>query len=275
MKIRKAYNAGKYYPGTKTEIINLIDFLYEKEKNNIDYSLSEEDIIGGIIPHAGYNFSGYQAIHFFEIIKNSKKKYDTIFIINPSHTGYGDEISLDDNDCWENPLGKVKIDRDYYKIMDIPLSETANKYEHSGEVMLPFLQYKLTYDFKIIPITIRIQNFENASKVAKEIYNANKLLKKNILIIASSDFSHYLAPEVGEHYDNMVLEEIKNLDSKNLYNTVIRNNISVCGYGPIISLIEYSKIIRKNVKTSILKRGHSGEIIKSQEVVDYISILFH
>ncbi|MCD6113607.1 MAG: AmmeMemoRadiSam system protein B [Bacteroidales bacterium] len=275
MKIRKAYNAGKFYPGTKTEIIDLIDFIYDKEKKNINYSLSGQNIIGGIVPHAGYNFSGYQAIHFFEIIKNSKQKFDTIFIINPSHTGYGDEVSLDDNDYWENPLGMVETDKDFYKIMNIPVSETANKYEHSGELMLPFLQYKLSYDFKIVPITIRMQNFDNANKVAKEIYTANKSLNKNILLIASSDFSHYLAPEIGKYFDNMVLNEINNLNSKKLFKTVIRENISVCGYGPIMTLIEYSKLITKNVKIKILKRGHSGEVMQSRKVVDYISILFY
>ena len=159
--------------------------------------------------------------------------------------------------------------------MDIPESEIAHKYEHSGEVMLPLLQHFLDYKFKIVPVTISRQNVNNGKFLAEEIWNANLKINKKILIIASSDFSHFVEPEEGKKMDKLVLDEVKALNSENLYKKVIQNNITVCGYGPIISLIEYSMIAASDPQTQILCVGHSGEVMPSNEVVDYISILFY
>jgi len=275
MTIRKPYVAGKFYPGDKTELTDMIENLRMKVLPRIDPSLSEKSIIGGVVPHAGYMFSACQAIHFFEIIKNSKTKYETIFIINPNHTGYGHDLSLDTNDAWETPLGQAIIDKEFMDLLDIPLSEIAHKYEHSGEVMVPLLQYFLEYDFNILPVTISQQNCENAQVLASKIFESNKKLNKKILIIASSDFSHFVEPEEGKRLDQLVLDEIKALNPRKLFEKVKQNNISVCGYGPIISLMEYSMLLTNDPQTKVLCRGNSGDVIPSNEVVDYISILFY
>ncbi len=99
-------------------------------------------------------------------------------------------------------------------------------------------------------------------------------MNRKVLIIASSDFSHFLSPKQGKEKDAFVLENIITLDSPAIEKVVHKKNISVCGYGPIMTLIEYSKLVTTNPKVDILRIGHSGEIIPSNEVVDYISILF-
>ena len=275
MKIRKPAVAGKFYPEDKNELKKLINSIYLKEKKNIDLSLSKYKIIGGVVPHAGYIFSAYEAVHFFDIIKNTPLQYDTIIIINPNHSGYGYDIDLDSNDLWETPFGNVSLDTEFMSELPFSTSEEAHKYEHSGEVMLPLLQYFLDYEFKIIPITMSHQNYENAKRLADGIYNANLKLNRNILIIASSDFSHYVEPEKGKYLDNFVLDNILKLDSEAINQTVYEKHLSVCGYGPIMSLIEYSKLVSKKPQAKILRRGNSGEVIPSNEVVDYVSMLFY
>ncbi len=193
-KTRHPAVSGRFYPDTKNEIIKQLDTILEKESPSIDLLLAQKNIIGAIVPHAGYMYSGYQAIHFFEILKNSKQKFDTFIIINPNHTGYGAEISMDENDFWETPFGKVEIDKDFYHLLDFNYAADAHKYEHSGEVMIPLLQYSLAYEFKIVPITLSRQNLQNAQQIANAIYKANQKLNKNICLIASSDFSHFLKP---------------------------------------------------------------------------------
>lgn len=274
MKIRKASVSGTFYPADKTEIVSMLNDILEKEKKNIDISLSKQKIIGGVVPHAGYVYSAYQAVHFFEIIKNSKENFDTIIIINPNHTGQGTYIALDENTKWESPFGITDVDMDFVGKLDFPISAIAHKHEHSGEVMLPMLNHFLNYDFKIVPITLTRQDFKNASQLAKAIFEANKKLKKRILIIASSDFSHQVTPDLGEKLDEIVIKEILNLDSKKVYEAVTKNNISICGFGPIMTLIEYSKLITKKPKADILRKGNSGDIYPSAKVVDYVSILF-
>ena len=275
MKTRQAAVAGRFYPRTKDEIAIQLSQILKKEEPHIDHALSNKRIIGAVVPHAGYMFSAYQAIHFFEILKHSQQQFDTFFIINPNHTGYGAEISLDENDYWETPYGKVEIDNDYYDFLDFSESANAHKFEHSGEVMLPLLQFSLNYPFKIVPITLSKQNPVNAQFIALNIIKANNILNKNICIIASSDFSHFVDPSEGKQLDNYVIEEILKLNSEGVYQQVKDKNISVCGYGPIMTLIEYAKILTEKPQVKILKIGHSGEVIPSSEVVDYVSILFY
>ena len=278
MKTRSPAVAGRFYPGTENEIRTQLSQILQKENDLIDRSLSRKEIIGAVVPHAGYMFSAYQAIHFFEIIKSSNTHFDTFIIINPNHTGYGDEIALDENDFWETPFGKVEVDKEFYPgLMEFgfSVSSLAHKYEHSGEVMLPLLQFSLNYNFKIVPVTLSHQNPENAKIIAEAIFKVNNVLKKKICIIASSDFSHFVHPDEGKKLDKLVIDEILKLNSEGVYKKVRENNISVCGYGPIMSLIEYSKLISENPQTKILKIGHSGDIIPSDEVVDYVSMLFY
>jgi AmmeMemoRadiSam system protein B len=220
-------------------------------------------------------FSAYQAVHFFENIRQHPKQFETVFIVNPSHTGMGNAIAIDDNDSWRSPLGETAIDKDFVEEMNLPVSESEQKREHSGEVMLPMLQHFLDYDFKILPITITHQTFENASQVALEIFEANKKLNKNIVIIASSDFSHFVHPETGKKLDQLVIDKILTWETQEVENIIQANRISVCGYGPIMALMEYSKLKSDAANIDILKKGSSGDVIPSNEVVDYVSMIFY
>jgi AmmeMemoRadiSam system protein B len=274
MKTRKPAVAGRFYPGRKSEIEKLLNETLIKEKDNIDYSHRNTNIIGGIVPHAGYMFSAYEAVHFFEILKLSKQQFDTFVIINPNHTGYGEEISIDSHDAWETPLGRVMIDIGFRKLAGFPVSPEAQKFEHSGEVQLPMLQHFLDYEFDILPITMSVQNVENARFIAKTIYQVNQESGKNICIIASSDFSHFVEPGEGKRLDRFVIEEILELNAPGVQKEVKEKNISVCGYGPIMTLIEYANLVSGSPKASVLKIGNSGEVVPSNEVVDYVSMVF-
>ena len=272
-KIRKPAVAGRFYPSNKKELDTLIEEIYNKEKSQIEQDSSSHDIIGGVVPHAGYIFSAYQAIHFFEHIRNYKEKFDTFIIINPNHTGFGEKISADSHSYWESPYGLVEQDAEFLEELELPFSDVAHSHEHSGEVMIPLLQYFVRYSFKIVVITLSQQNPEQARYLAQRIFDTSKKVNKKIAIIASSDFSHFKPAKTGFMMDEMVLEQIKKQDINKLYNVVRENNISVCGYGPIMCLMEYSSMLGK-YETKILARGHSGQIIASDKVVDYISILF-
>ena len=94
-------------------------------------------------------------------------------------------------------------------------------------------------------------------------------------MIYPSDFSHFLHPDKGKVLDDLVLDKILKFESESVQNVVRKNNISVCGYGPIMALMEYSKLVNTNPQNIIISRGHSGEVIPSNEVVDYVSILFY
>ncbi|KPL16947.1 MAG: hypothetical protein AMS26_02650 [Bacteroides sp. SM23_62] len=275
MRVRTPKVAGAFYPGTENEIDRLVQQIRETESEKIDYSYALKEIIGCVVPHAGYIYSGYEAMHFFEIIKRSSTNYDTFIIINPNHTGYGEYIEVDSNDSWDTPLGNVPVDTDFARRLDLPRSDRAQMQEHSAEVMLPLLQESLSPGFRIVPISMLRQNPITAMELADKIMDTNKVLKRKLMIIASSDFTHFESPVDGKMKDDMVLEQIEKQDSEKLYDTVIQNRISVCGYGPIMTLIEYSKMVADSPLSTILARGHSGKTRPSSSVVDYITILFY
>lgn len=275
MKTRKAAHAGRFYPAHKKEIKKLYQTILLSEQKKIKYELANENLIGAIIPHAGFIYSGYQAIHVFELLKSLQHSLDTIFIINPNHSGYGSSIALDENQAWETPLGNVDLDSDFMNELDFHQSAIAHQHEHSAEVIVTFLKYALAYEFKIVPITMSVQNFENARIIAKSIYDAVQKSEKNTFFIASSDFSHFLSPKLGAELDDFVLKEIIGFNSKGVEQQVNSKNISVCGFGPIMSLMEYAKLKSETPKVTLLKRGHSGEVHPSDEVVNYVSMLVY
>ena len=275
MKIRKAAVAGRFYPDNVSELDQQLHDVRKRELPLINGSLSKHTILGGVIPHAGYMFSAYQAIHFFEILRLSEQQFDTFVIVNPNHTGYGPEIALEENDFWETPYGKVEIDKVFHGFLNFAESGEAHKFEHSGEVIVPLLQYSLDYDFRIVPITMFRQDPQNAKLLAESLFDASQHLHKRICLIASSDFSHFVSPEEGKRLDGFVLKQIQEFNSFGVFKEVREKNISVCGYGPIMTLMEYAMLAGQEPKTNILKSGHSGEVHPSNEVVDYTSILFY
>ena len=232
MKIRQSAVAGKFYPADKKSLLDQIESIRKKELPDINLDLKNNFLIGGIVPHAGYMFSAYQAVHFFEIVKQSSQQFDTIVIVNPNHTGLGHEIAFDSNEYWETPLGLVSLDIEFGESLGIELSDIEQKREHSGEVMVPFLQYFLDYEFKIAPITLSNQTFKNARFLAERLKESASILDRKLLVIASSDFSHFLSPEEGREKDAFVLENIITLDSPSIEKVIHKKNISVCGYGP-------------------------------------------
>lgn len=273
MKIRQPYVANKFYPGTKEGIVSLLDSIVKKEAAKPEESILNSTLTGGIVPHAGYVYSGYEAVHFFEYVRSANERFDTFFILYPDHGGLGASVSLDENDAWLTPLGETEIDRDFYPYLNLPEDSLPHQYEHSGEVILPMLQYFLPYSFKIVPVSMSEQNPETARMTANAIIEANNILKKKILVIASSDFSHYVSPDKGEKMDATVIDAILKMDLDDVYNQVKKNNVSVCGYGPIMALLAYNRIVSASPRIKLLRRGHSGEVYPSEEVVFYTSFL--
>ena len=274
-EVRKAVFAGRFYPDTEVEINKLFYHILSKEKSRINYKLSDNKIVGAVIPHAGHIYSGYQSIHFFEILKNSGQIFDSFVILHPIHHGSHTPFATDNCKYWETPLGRTGIDDDLIRLMDLQRLDNFMEHEHSAEVILPFIQRFANSKFQILPIGIAHQNWQNARLLAQNLYESIKKSNKRVCILASSDFTHFESPESGAGKDQFVLEKIMAFDAAGIENEVKSRHLSVCGFAAIMTLIEYFSFMNYKVKANILLRGHSGQIYPSTEVVDYISILFH
>jgi len=272
--VRKPAFAGRFYPSDKNRLQKVIDEIYSQEKKRIDFKLADNELYGAVVPHAGYVYSAYQAIHFFALLKKRVQKADTFVIVNPNHTGYGERISLDSHRFWNTPYGNVEQDEEFINQLNLPFSDISHEEEHAGEVMLPLLQHFLDYQFKVVVITLSQQNAENAKLIAERINEVAKKLNRNIMLIASSDFTHFKDIETSKVLDDLVLKQIDDKDVKGVEKVVLKKNISVCGFGPIMCLMEYAKL-QGSYNSKVIARGHSGQISPSNKVVNYINILFY
>lgn len=230
-----------------------------------------------MVPHAGYQYSGAIASHgYCNLVQNG---FPEVFIIlSPNHTGYGSEVSVFNEGEWITPLGSVDVDNEFADSIishsDIASADfLAHKYEHSIEVQLPFLQY-FSNDFKIVPITMGSQSFMASSDLAKAIFEAGNELNRSYAVIASTDLSHFNNQEKANTVDGYVLEDIGEMNEFKLFEEVIQYNITMCGYGPVITTISLSKMSNKN-NSEILAYGTSGDVTGDlTSVVGYASGIF-
>ncbi len=233
MMVRKPVVAGQFYPESASQLKVMIEQL-------VDETVAKEEVIGLVSPHAGYIYSGPVA---GAVISRIKFK-DTFIIMGPNHTGLGKPLSIMTEGVWKTPLGEVEIDSELgKKILAISshLQEdhVAHLREHSIEVQLPFLQYFKS--FKVVPIVFAYSTGAIYKEIGREIARAIRELNRKVVIIASSDMTHYESQESAQRKDNQAIEAILDLDADELLKRVDELNISMCGYAPVVSLISAAK----------------------------------
>ncbi|MFO7873839.1 MAG: AmmeMemoRadiSam system protein B [Bacteroidales bacterium] len=271
--IRKPSFAGMFYPATGAEIRYFLDEITEEEGGEKSGQASGY-FLGGVLPHAGMRFCARQAVPFFDQLSRSGQKPGTVVIAHPNHVGQGPPLSVDGHDKWETPMGQVPVDYEMSEELNIRVAPHVQDQEHSAEVLLPYLQYFLPNNFQIVAVNMLSQTAENAGELANKVYKAAKKLQKKVLFLASSDFSHFLTPEKAALLDDMVVDKIMDKDVTGVSDVIKEYNISVCGYGPVMALMEYSKLCDPNYEVHLLSRGHSGEVMPADKVVSYITFLF-
>jgi AmmeMemoRadiSam system protein B len=234
------------------------------------------NIVGLVVPHAGYMASGPVAAHAYHHLAQDGKP-DVIVIFGPNHTGYGSALAVMNEGVWRTPLGDVEIDTETAdrilqasRIVDV--DEMAHAYEHSIELQLPFLQYLYGSEFKFVPICFGMQDLVSSREVGKA--TAKALKGKNALVIASSDMTHYESQERAEKKDKMAIDAALKMDETQYYHTVEAYGISTCGYGPTIAAITAAKELDAK-KAQLLCYKTSGDVLGDRSaVVGYVSIVF-
>lgn len=224
-------------------------------------------VLGGVSPHAGYVFSGMVAAHLYSRIAEDGLP-QAFVILGPNHTGRGSGLAVTTQD-FQTPLGVVKVDRELAKAIRKDLvddDEEAHIAEHSIEVQLPFLQY-LSPEIKFVPLCMGFQDYDAAVSVGKVIRDAIK--GKDVVVIASTDLSHYVTRETAQRKDGMVLDAVRTMDPKKLYDVVRDEDVSMCGYGPVMATM----VACTGGKATVLKYATSGDVQPMRDVVGYASIV--
>lgn len=262
--------AGQFYEGGKERLIEEVEecFLHKLGPGKLpELRKGDRKIKGAVVPHAGYVYSGPVAAHVYRALADDGFP-ETFVILGPNHTGHGSGVALTTH-TFVTPLGDVPVDTELAKriaqdVIDDDIA--AHRYEHSIEVQLPFLQY-IKKDIRFVPICMAIQDYRMAARVGEIIGKA--IAGKDVVVLASTDLSHYEARKIAERKDMAVIDAILKLDPKLVYNSVNKYDVSMCGYGPVIAMLTAVK----GDKATLLKYATSGDVSPMPDVVGYAAIV--
>ncbi|MFB5624038.1 MAG: MEMO1 family protein [Nitrosopumilus sp.] len=274
--IREPVVAGQFYPEKEEDLKNMIRYCIDHEYGPGNNPKTSNDKIYGIIcPHAGYVYSGPTACHSYKAI--SSQNPELAIIIGPNHFGVGKDAATMIDSQWQTPLGMVSIDSESAKQVAeisefIEIDEYSHSQDHSLEVQIPMLQEMLSNEFQILPIILRAQDMKTAMDVGNAVYEIAK--RKNAIIVASSDFTHYEENSFAHQQDKALIEPILEMDVERFYQVLYERRVTACGYGAMASAMIACKKMGAT-KGELLSYATSGDVSGDTEsVVGYGAIKF-
>ncbi|OPY37184.1 MAG: hypothetical protein A4E35_01650 [Methanoregula sp. PtaU1.Bin051] len=261
MNMRSCAVAGMFYPRDPNHLEQLLNRFFMSSPD-----MGSTDAKGIVVPHAGYIYSGAVAARAYAAIPESFS--GTFVVIGPSHRGF---LSAGSSVPWESPLGVVDTDSAFVDALEIEIDEGAHAAEHSIEVQVPFIKFRFPRA-RIVPVMMGEQDEESAAGLARKIVAAAEATRRDIRIIASSDFSHYVPETVARGNDLYAIEALRTLDTAEFLNRIRNRNVSACGYGPVAAMAGACRAMGAT-EGRLLTYATSGEVTGDrQEVVGYAAI---
>jgi AmmeMemoRadiSam system protein B len=228
--VRPPAVAGKFYPADPEVLRRDVESYLPEQPEKVSS-------LGCMVPHAGYMYSGRVAGAVLGRLRLPQR----FVILCPNHTGRGEPLAIMSRGAWATPLGEAQIDRalaaELVAEFDLLTEDAeAHRTEHALEVELPFLQV-LEPGFTFVPIAIGTRRLDVLSALGKIIARVIARQNDKVLVIASSDMNHYATDAVTREKDALAIAPLLARDPRVLHETVIRENISMCGLGPAVAMI--------------------------------------
>ncbi len=222
--------------------------------------------LGCIAPHAGYVYSGHVAGALFGRVEIPER----CIVLCPNHTGMGRALAIMSDGAWETPLGAVAIDTELAGALKqgFPLLQedsAAHRAEHAAEVELPFLQLRQP-DLKFVPIALGTAQFDPLEELGRALARVIAARKDRVLIVASSDMNHYESDAVTRVKDHRAIERILALDPRGLYDVVTQQDISMCGFGPAVTMLTAARQLGAK-SADLVKYATSGDVSGDRDMV--------
>jgi len=265
LAIREPAVANMFYPANPEKLREIVTYFL----NNAPlYNIKPQAVIS---PHAGYIYSGQTAAYSYKQFLNlDKTKHYKILLIGPSHFVPFNGISFGYYDYWETPLGAVKVDKEEIekfiinnRDLPITLNTIPHQREHSLEVQVPFLQVVLD-KFSIIPVVHGQIDF----KIVEEVISQIKDKREDVIVVISTDLSHYYPYDVAKQIDKYCLLAVEKEDISLL------SKCEACGEIGIAAIIDYASKV--GWKSKILDYRTSGDTAGDKDaVVGYLSAVFY
>lgn len=266
MKLRRPAVAGQFYPAESDRLRGMLSRMIEREENPVS-------VIGIVVPHAGYVYSGGVAGKGY----GSVRIPPVVVILCPNHHGIGAPVALSAADGWETPLGVVPIDQHLSSriLRQVPgfveRDDVAHLHEHSLEVHLPFLQY-LRPDVSIVPISLGFGDEATMVRLARLLADLLCDLPERPLIVASSDMTHYESAESARIKDQLAIDRFLALDPEGLLSVCRAHRITMCGVVPAAVMLKTALLLGAR-HAELLAYSTSGDVTGDyRQVVAYASL---
>lgn len=267
VKVRQPAVAGSFYPGSERALKEDVTSMLERAGS----PAIEGKVIGLVCPHAGYMYSGQVAAYAYSTIKG--RQFDAVIIVAPSHRVAFRGSSIYREGRYMTPLGQVEIALDLAEEIakadpSVTFRTDAHAQEHSLEVQVPFLQMTVA-NLKLVPIVMGDQSLEASRRLAGAIVSAAG--KRNVLLVASTDLSHFHSYDEAIRLDRIVIDHVKAYDPEGLAHDLDVENCEACGGGPVVAVMLAAREMGAS-KSVILKYANSRDVTGDRSsVVGYLA----
>ena len=256
--IRHSPIAGAWYPANA-------DVLRSEIKGYIDQASNPPltgEVIGLIAPHAGYFYSGATAGHAYRCVQG--RSYEVCVIFSPLHDFMPNHLLTSAHAAYATPLGQVAIDQDLVNECSARIREStgeslqhiANDREHSLEIQLPFLQVALSEPFSLLPVMVRSHNPALLEATAREL--APILKQRSVLLVASTDLSHFYAENEAVALDSSMLGQMTTFSPEGVLKAERCGEGFACGAGAVALMLWTSRFLGAD-KVTLLHQSTSAD----------------
>ena len=250
--IRQPAVANQFYPGSERDLKKDLSGRIKEVKK-------KEKVLALVSPHAGYVYSGNIAGAVYSIAEITRD----VIVMGPNHHGLGAPFAVMAQGKWKMPGGDIAINEKLAHLMIeesrwLQSDDKAHINEHSIEVQLPFIQY-LQPAVEFVPVVLSTADFQTCEEMGTSIAKAIKRYGKPVVIIASTDMTHYESQESAQQKDQLAMEKILSLDPSGLLDTVLTNKISMCGVIPTTVALVAAKELGAT-KASQVAYATSGDV---------------
>ena len=244
--------AGQFYPAQPQLLTRELERYLKKE-------VPQQTAVGCVVPHAGVMYSGHVAGAVYARLELPP----SVVILGPNHHGVGAPLAIMSEGEWETPLGVVSIDAALVAALKdaCPALEDdagAHRAEHSLEVQVPFLQL-LKPDLRIVPIALGVGSYDPLHELGEALASVLATASPRPLLIASTDLNHYEPESIGRVKDRKAIDAILALDPRGLYDTVRRERITMCGYGPTVAMLTAARALGAQ-EAELIRYATSGDV---------------
>jgi AmmeMemoRadiSam system protein B len=259
LNLRPSPIAGLWYEGDPKVLSRTVDgYLDSAQLPKLD-----GEVIAVIAPHAGHRYSGPVAGYAFASLRG--RKPDLVAVLSPFHNYQNAPFLTSGHDAYGTPFGAVAIDQTCIDALDTALkselgyglTRISNDSEHSLEIELPFLQRVLASNWKLLPVMVRTQEPGEAKKLGETL--AKTVKDKNVILVASTDLSHYYDQQTALILDRAMLAKVESFDPEGAFDLERKGKGYACGLGALTAVMWAARELGAN-SVKILRHATSGDI---------------